>query len=63
LKAFDTVNYTVRFPADLYKSMQYVALYRGFSVNTLILESCRREVATTHVELPNDLLLAQTASE
>jgi hypothetical protein len=59
----ETSGFTARIPTDLLHTLRFIAAHKGTSMNSLIVESLRQLVATTHVELPSDLLLAEKGLE
>jgi predicted HicB family RNase H-like nuclease len=59
----ETAGFTARIPIDLLHTLRFIAAHKEVSINTLIVEALRLLVATTHVELPSDLLLAEKGLE
>jgi hypothetical protein len=59
----ETVGFTLRIQVDLLHTARFIAAHKKMSMNALIVEGLRQLVATTHVEIPSDLLLAGKDSE
>jgi plasmid stability protein len=59
----ETSGFTARIPDDLLHTLRFIAAHKEMSMNALIVEGLRQLVATTRVELPSDLLLAEKGSE